>query len=194
MVELGSMASTYEAYNGTTYAVDWTDEAGTVYGGTLDLTTGVLTVTHGFKVYDGSENWSLNNPSKPWLFTVPAPSDIRQGSASSLYEISNLFQATSEIWTNSGYGILNNFNNLLAGYPDANGDVDVLKTFLANNNLQVCYELATPVTYNLTPTQVRAIVGTNNIWSDTGSVEVKFKDTVQNYIDKKIAATQALIL
>ena len=44
-VELGSTATTYEPYQGTTLTVDWTTEAGTVYGGSLDVTTGVLTVT-----------------------------------------------------------------------------------------------------------------------------------------------------
>ena len=33
--------------NPTDTAIDWTNEAGTVYGGTLDVTTGALTVTHG---------------------------------------------------------------------------------------------------------------------------------------------------
>lgn len=42
--EIDTAATAYEAYNGTTYTVSF-GSAGTVYGGTLDVTTGVLTVT-----------------------------------------------------------------------------------------------------------------------------------------------------
>lgn len=35
----------YHAYNGSSVSVNWQTEAGTVYGGTLDVTTGVLTAT-----------------------------------------------------------------------------------------------------------------------------------------------------
>ena len=45
-VEFGTTATSYEEYvEPTTVSVDWTTEAGTVYGGTIDVTTGVLTVT-----------------------------------------------------------------------------------------------------------------------------------------------------
>jgi hypothetical protein len=29
---------------------------------------------------------------------------------------------------------------------------------------------ATPITYQLTPTQVKSLLGTNNVWADTGDV------------------------
>lgn len=45
----------YEAYNGATYTID-VSGAGTVYGGTLDVTNGLLTVTYGYiESYDGEE-------------------------------------------------------------------------------------------------------------------------------------------
>lgn len=47
-LELGNIATDYEPYNGTTYPISWQTEAGTVYGGTVDLVSGVLTVTHGY--------------------------------------------------------------------------------------------------------------------------------------------------
>ena len=50
-IELGSTATTYEAYHGNTYDIYLPS---TVYGGTLDVVTGVLTVTHGYIAsYDG---------------------------------------------------------------------------------------------------------------------------------------------
>lgn len=69
-IETGTTSTTYEPYenacpitghtgltisqsgqdtsNPTDTAIDWSATAGTVYGGTLDVTTGALTVTHGY--------------------------------------------------------------------------------------------------------------------------------------------------
>jgi hypothetical protein len=35
---------------------------------------------------------------------------------------------------------------------------------------EVVYKLANSVTYHLTPTQIRTLVGNNNIWADTGNI------------------------
>ena len=120
------------------YAVSWQDEAGTVYGGNLDLTTGLLTVTHGeIDSYNGE---SIN---EPWL-------------------------SSKDVYTEGG---------------------------TPTTGAQVVYPLTTPVTYQLSATQINALLGVNNIYNDTnGDTEVKYKEGIQHYIDKKIAATQALIL
>jgi hypothetical protein len=46
------------------------------------------------------------------------------------------------------------------------------RTYLASNPFQLCYELATPLTYQLTPTQIEALTGANNIWASSGDVTV----------------------
>ena len=49
--EVGVTATEYEAYNATTYNIEFEDSGGsplTVYGGTLDTVSGVLTVTDGY--------------------------------------------------------------------------------------------------------------------------------------------------
>ena len=38
---------------------------------------------------------------------------------------------------------------------------------------EVCYKLATPQTYQLTPTEVKSLLGVNNIFADTGEVDVQ---------------------
>jgi hypothetical protein len=38
------------------------------------------------------------------------------------------------------------------------------------NGVQVVGELAEPIAYHLTPTQIRTLVGNNNIWADTGDI------------------------
>lgn len=47
-LEAGSAATEYEAYKKKTYTVNWESEAGEVYGGTLDVVSGKLTVDRGY--------------------------------------------------------------------------------------------------------------------------------------------------
>ena len=40
--------------------------------------------------------------------------------------------------------------------------------------LQICYELATPVTYTLTAEQVTMLLGNNTIWADSGNIKLTY--------------------
>ena len=52
----------------------------------------------------------------------------------------------------------------------------------------LCYELATPLTYQFSNlTQLSTILGTNNVWVDTGDVQCEYRADTKLYIDKKIA-------
>ena len=89
--------------------VDWTDTAGTVYGGSLDVASGVLTAK----------------------------------------------------WAN----IASYNGETLSGRWLSDRDVYVAGT-TPTTGAQVCYELATPITYTLTPTQIKSLRGKNNVWTD----------------------------
>lgn len=117
MVEKGSTATTYEPYTGTTYPITWQTEAGTVYGGTVDLTTGKLTVTD-------ANIASYNGEALPstWISSMDVYSE--------------------------------------GGTP--------------TTGAQVVYKLETPIEYDLTPTQVQMLLGTNNLWCDTGDTSVTY--------------------
>lgn len=53
--------------------------------------------------------------------------------------------------------------------------------------------LAEPETYQLSPTEVKTLLGENNIWADTGDVEVEYRADPKLYIDSKIEALTALM-
>ena len=113
-VEIGTSASAYEEFSNTVYTVDLD---GTRYGGTLDVLTGVLTVTDAnIASYAGE----------------PLPGE----------------------W-------ISDRDVYAAGTSPTTG-------------AQVVYKLAEPLTVQLTPEQISALKGTNNIWADTGDVEVKY--------------------
>jgi hypothetical protein len=45
------------------------------------------------------------------------------------------------------------------------------KQWFSNNSVQIVYPLATPQTYQLTPTEVRTLLGGNTIYTDAGTIE-----------------------
>lgn len=72
--------------------------------------------------------------------------------------------------------------------------------YLAENTFRdgefdIVYPLATPYVIDLPDGEpIATLVGTNNIFADTGDTSVVFKDSVNGYVEKKIANVQALVL
>ena len=164
----------YHAYNGNTYSVDWTSEAGTVYGGTLDVVTGVLTVDRAM-VDLGTQNWTYVSSDTVFYTTI---ADKRDGLAA-------LMCSHYKTAGNSGYGVsdyaigTSGNSSLLKRVFVSDPNYNTAAGFkTAMNGVQLVYRLATPVTYQLTPTQVAVLTGTNNVWSSGDSVSVTYtKDT-----------------
>lgn len=186
-LELGSTATDYEPYQGDTYAVTFPTEAGTVYGGTLDVTTGVLTVDKmgvslnisdmdGTEAYPGwkNQNWIDNLAMGEYNYSSPS---------GSLSNISNI----------SGYMFsVNRTTSVLYLRTDTYGLTQTeWKTQYPDLTMQIVYPLATPITYQCTPTEVKTLLGANNIFADTGSVNVEYCADTKKYIDNAIAAAVA---
>ena len=55
----------------------------------------------------------------------------------------------------------------------------------AMSGSMMCYELATPQTYQLTPQQVNTLVGTNNVWSEQGNIELSYHIPITNLLVKR---------
>jgi hypothetical protein len=150
----------------------------TVAKGTLNVTTGVLEITHKYIVYNGgvSELWYFSEQSgtgKRRVFTG-ALSDI---SPSENDVISNMFSYSSDYATYPDIDkmYINNTPSLLIGVDSSITSASDWKTFLSNNNLQIVVKLATPITIQLSSTQITALLNENNIWHDcNGDTEVKF--------------------
>lgn len=78
----------------------------------------------------------------------------------------------------------------IAGYTT----LEEYETFLASNPLQFVYLLNNPVTVTLTPAQIQALIGLNNVWADTGDVALTYfiNSTAEAITDVKqmIASTE----
>ena len=149
----------------------------TVYGGVLDVTRGKLTVTHKATILTDMEQATIGGVT---VF-IKTLSDAKLPSSNS--EIAKIDMAPytpirfNGVTTNADTIALSTASLLVVNTGSATSPVG-----------EVRYELATPFDIDLTPVQIRALVGTNNVFADTnGNTTVKFKDTIQNYIDKKVS-------
>lgn len=161
----------------TTYAVDWTSEAGTVYSGTLDVVTGVLTVTWAYTTLNDLNIQYYSSNSNRTVFRADISGDnikwVTSGSEN-IHCISSAFKAANydDNWVpgmvaplSTGYKIIG-----FVVAPGFSHDVTDFKT--AYGDVQLLYELATPITYQLTAQDVVTLVGDNYIWSDSGDVTI----------------------
>ena len=176
------VSPTQDQQDATAYAVDWTSEAGTVYGGTLDVTNGVLTVDRAM-VDMGTLGWIYRSNLGGMSAALNPIAKDKFYAICSVYFFRGAYSDLSD--KQCGYVYNNHIFVKDADYSDA----DTFKA--AMSGVQLCYELATPITYQLTPQEVSTIVGLNNIWADTGDVSVEYAADLKHYIDSKIAAAVA---
>lgn len=178
-ISVSTTATAYEPYNGTSYT---TDLGRTVYGGTLDVVSGVLTVDRAIVdlgtlnwVYDSTNaffkhNLTASKPGEPLLCSMYGYGGYKGDGQMSTAEI----------------GIYNiNTNTYIKVKDTSYTDAAVFKT--AMNGVQLCYELATPQTIQLTPQEVALLKGQNNLWCDSGNIDVSYYADIQKYIDNKLS-------
>lgn len=143
----------------------------TVYGGTLNVTSGELRVTHA-NVDMGTLTWRRTTSySNPIFFTTVTGKLMSNISMlCSAYKFSGNFRGAENFAQSAENGSIGNCyaNEQIYVRDDSYTDADTFKTAVTGQT--VFYELATPQTYQLTPTQVTTLLGQNNIFADCGQV------------------------
>lgn len=194
MIEFGTTPSEYEPYSGTTTSVDWSTEAGTVYGGYVDLISGELVATYKLVTYtgDSSEYWE-KSASINRFFTIANDVEILAfGTRHPVVSNIGMFRnSTNSIYTIFAYQVNAASNKLIYYYPPSDITNETsFKQWLSQNNMQVCYNLATPIIYHLNPSQLNILRGHNNIFSNANSeCEVMYdhRDTLDILSARKTA-------
>lgn len=152
------------------YNISWQTEAGEVFGGTLDVTSGELTVDS--TIVDlGSLNWTYE--SGPLRFLTTGLSNTAKLPASGWSDnlICSNYAPANGVGNNETISL--NSNGALYIKDTAYTDATAFKT--AMNGVKLVYKLKTPLApISLTPTQISSLLGTNNIWADAGNVEVEY--------------------
>ena len=181
MIRLATITDdTYEPYTGQTYPVTWESIAGTVYGGTLDVVSGVLTVDRAVYSF-APDRMILTGPLSGYTrkyvyrngtvggFMPPIDSnEVTKTVCNILPAISRAQAATENVIgvfqynSESANEIRFSFDRESA-YDSASKIYDL--------GLTVAIPLKEPTTYQLTPTEVRTILGGNNIYTDAGTIE-----------------------
>ena len=162
----------------------------TVYGGTLNVTTGVLTITHGKYTFTGSEGWT-QQPSSPNKYYSSSP-----GSGYLLRDALLPADNGKSVPIETDIGSFSDTYNSLHNYPDhmciaADSRVGIHASLYNGSQtlvgITIVYELAQHSTVQLTPTEVDTILGANSISSDCGVVSVNYRADIGLYIDKKLS-------
>lgn len=165
----------YHAYDGTTYT---TTLGRTVYGGTLDVVSGELVVDRAM-VDLGTLTWSYMSSSQ--VFRCTSSPAKNSNIVCSHYATNNPY----ETWGQMTDKTIQSGTTDTVVKDSAYTDATAFKT--AMSGVQLVYELATPQTYQLDPTEVDLLLGQNNLWTDCGSVEVTYKADIQRWVLKKLS-------
>ena len=192
-IELGSTATAYESYTAQTYPITIPSSAGTVYGGTLDVKSGKLTVTH--------TNIRLTSTNQTWNATKDVGTGLRyhaiiapaiDTNATDILCSHAVYLAGNE----GNWGTYNLYNGRFAIKNNDGGagftSLADFQTWLDSQDFQICYPLATPQTYTLTPTEVTTLLGYNTIWMDAdGTLQATYKADLATYIANAISSSNS---
>ena len=134
----------------------------------------------------GSLTWSYSSTSGQEFFYHMGLDAKSKGSSA---ELSN---AVCDSYEQAGYDSVNG-NNGTFGISRDGTYLKVCNTnYTSSTDFKtamsghyICYELATPQTYQLTPQQVELLTGENNVWSD-GDVTVEYYADIQKWVEKKL--------
>ena len=158
-----------------------------IFGGYVDLISGVLTVTHSLATFTGTGNWGTETTSDgriSYYQNLATANKMTDRKTGALYDelTSNMLVGTQSAIVGQVYVSSGGYLNCRPGFGTTAAD---WKSFLASNNLQIMYPLATPQTYQLTPQQVNTLVGTNTVWSEQGNIELSYHIPITNLLVKR---------
>ena len=151
-----------------------------IFGGYVDLISGKLVVDKAM-VDLGSLEWVYSSDETPKYFQAYAPNKAwNRNAICSKYPIKETFGTSGQ----SDKTISCSSNSTRVYVVDTSyTDATTFKS--AMNGVQLVYELATPQTYQLTPQQVNTLVGTNNVWSEQGNIELSYHIPITNLLVKR---------
>ncbi len=195
----GAVADSIICARGDKYSIDFPESAGTVYGGYVDVTKGKLIVT--YKTFTINENTSftdrISNQNRIY-FVMSDMTDAYGGveDSSTVCNILPKAQSVSGATTPSiTIGNTNNYCyvNGISAIDTSLTDAATFKTWLASHNIIFTYRLATPLEYDLTPTEITSLLGYNAVYNDAGSTDVIYRADVGMTVNSKTDLIEGII-
>ena len=178
--EDGTSPTEYEEYKYYT-----TTLPSTTYGGTLDVVSGVLTVTHKTVDLTNIAGWAKSS-LYGGSFYLPTSNANLKFKARTPFICSHLKTETALANYNYGDCFCDNSINLWV-FDDASKTTTDFYNYLSEQSqngtpVLVCGELANTQTYQLTPQQIQTLVGQNNVWSDVGEITARIAETYKDVL------------
>ena len=173
-LEKSNQSSSYEPY---TKSTDLTISLGqTVYGGTLDVENGVLVVDRK-RINLGSLTWTqVSGGIGRFQSELIGDAKIPSASSEKVNCVCSVFESdcTDNVYTTNGkIGI---HTNGMVWVSATNIYSDAATFTTAMDGVDFVYELATPITINLTPHTIKLLEGVNNISTDGDSITLTYRD------------------
>lgn len=156
--------------------VEFPIEAGTVYGGVLDLTIGTLTVTHVMAeigIDESKLSWELRDGEvKSVKYITPRTVASKGGAIAGIVSDQYATVVSSSSTTDKAIRLLTGAIRIYDN--DRFPDEETAFASLAANPVHVVYTLNKPTVYQLTLVQITVLPGMNTIWADTGDITIKY--------------------
>lgn len=168
-----STITTYQSFSGHANFILFSDGTNplTVYGGKLDVVSGVLTVDRAI-VDLGTAEWTYRDNIQVFqaLTDFVYSKNISNVNISSCYRYNGVVSSGSASKVDKTFSIYSGDGNNLwicdLNYTDATS----FKNSLSGQ--KALLYLATPQTIQLTPTIIKSLQGNNNFFADTGEIEL----------------------
>ena len=189
-VEIANSATAYEAYNGTTYTITLPE---TIYGGELECVGGSGKKTWYALTNLATAEWSAQGSGDSEFF-VTAITGIDTAKLNDL--LCNKYKTLTPTVSNTDDNIIGVISSgaylRIRDKRYTASTINDFKTSLAD--CVVIYPLATPTTFTTTPESIPTLSGVNNIYADSGDVEVTYftsnaddlADAIRAEINKEI--------
>lgn len=202
-LEEGAVATPYEPYQAESLTAELPE---TVYGGSLNWTTGVLTVTHVCKVLRAADvSYKYGATVSGWTtstFVTMADASLAVGRLTSLCSHFKNTMDTAYTVGSARHGMFSDHPTQTTKYfawggPDATvtdfGNW-LEEQYAAGTPVTLCTLLKEPYTIQLSPQQLDLLKGSNTLWSDCGDTALTYVTSPKQYIDNAIARLESAIL
>lgn len=184
----------FEPYRGEEVAVDWEAAAGTVYGGTLNVLTGELSVTHRkFTITNIMGFLATGSIERAGVALIGGYGSIYANASRNCCNMLVVHKGSLARFPDGTYRLENSTNYMQAivyfRLPGVEMTVEAYNAKLAELSeagtpLEFIVEMATPTVYQLTPAQMTTLLGENRVWADSGDVELGYMINTKSYIDE----------
>lgn len=170
-----STETEYNQYNGDTSLVDFGQ---TIYGGSYNSVSGVLTESYGM-VDLGSLTWTYNSTRTRFetssLVDTIQPTPNNNTPFNGVCADYTIVSASNVQGTNNSIGVTN-ISTLLV-HNDNYTDATAFKN--AMSGIYLVYELAQPTETQIAPTPINSRLAVNNWWCDSGDSEITYRRDIE---------------